>query len=60
MYDEFGKLAFIAACVIVAGIVLYNFTIYVLPWLLLIAAVSAVIFFYFWQRSTRRSDHPWG
>jgi len=59
VYDEFGKFAFIAACVIVAGIALYQFTIHVLPWLLLIAAIGGAIIFYFWQRSTRRSANPW-
>ena len=60
LYDEFGKLAGIAATLIVAGIILYNFVIYVLPWLALAAVVIAAIIFYFWQRSTRRSEHPWG
>jgi hypothetical protein len=40
MYDEFGKLAGAAASVIVLGIILYNFAIYVLPWLLLIGAIG--------------------
>jgi cytochrome oxidase assembly protein ShyY1 len=59
LYDEFGKLAGIAATLIVAGIILYNFAIYVLPWLALAAVVIAAIIFYFWQRTTRRSEHPW-
>lgn len=27
--------------------------------ILLIAAIAGGIFIYFWQRSTRRSEHPW-
>jgi Flp pilus assembly protein TadB len=59
VYDEFAKIAFVIAVLIVAGIVLYHFTVYVLPWLLLAVAAIAVVWFFFWQRSTRRSTHPW-
>ncbi len=59
MYDEFGKFAFVVAALIVVGILLYQFTIHVLPWVLLIAAIIGVIWVYFWQHSTRRSAHPW-
>ena len=51
--------AFPIAVAIVGAIILYHFTIYVLPWLILIAIVIAAIWFYFWQRSTKRSAHPW-
>lgn len=59
MYEEVGKIAFLIAVLIVAGIALYHFTVYVLPWLILAAAAIALVWFYFWQRSTRRSEHPW-
>jgi hypothetical protein len=59
MYDELGKIAAVMAIVIVGGIILYNFAIYVLPWLLLAALIIGAIWFYFWQRTTRRSEHPW-
>jgi hypothetical protein len=44
---------------IVGGIILYNFAIYMLPWLLLAALIVRAIWFFFWQKSTRRSAHPW-
>jgi hypothetical protein len=47
------------ALLIIGGFFLYHFTIYVLPWIILIAVVVAAIWFFFWQRSTRRSPHPW-
>jgi hypothetical protein len=59
MYDEFGKIAAVIAIAIVGGIILYNFAIYVLPWLLLAAFIIGAIWFFFWQNSTRRSAHPW-
>ena len=59
MYEEFGKIAFAIAVLIVAGIAFCQFAVYVLPWLLLAAAAIALVWFYFWQRSTRRSSHPW-
>ncbi len=30
-----------------------------LGWVALTAVVIAAIWFYFWQRSQRRSEHPW-
>jgi hypothetical protein len=29
-------------------------------WVFIIPLVIAAVAFYFWQRSTRRSEHPWG
>jgi O-antigen/teichoic acid export membrane protein len=60
MYDEFGKLAGIAATIIVAGIIIYQLAINVLPWLLLVAAVCGGLYFLYWYFiSSRRSEHPW-
>ncbi len=60
MYDEFGKLAGIAATIIVAGIIIYQLAINVLPWLLLVAVVCGGLYFlYFYFISSRRSEHPW-
>jgi hypothetical protein len=59
MYDGAQGIAVVIAIVIVAGIILYQFVTNVLPWLLLAAAVIAVIAFILWIQSTKRSAHPW-
>jgi hypothetical protein len=60
MYDEFGKLAGIAATLIVAGIIIYQFATTILPWLLLAALICGAIYFlYFYFISSRRSEDPW-
>jgi hypothetical protein len=59
MYEGAEKIAGGIAAVVVLGILAYQFAVNVLPWLILIAVVGAAIFLYFWQRSTRRSPHPW-
>jgi hypothetical protein len=59
-YLKIGNyIVFPAVCIGIAVVALYHFTIYVLPWLVLIAVVIAAIWFFFWQRTTRRSPHPW-
>ncbi|MFZ2068032.1 MAG: hypothetical protein WAV27_18840, partial [Xanthobacteraceae bacterium] len=42
MYEKFGEIAFLIGTIIVAAILLYNFAIYVLPWLILIAVIGNV------------------
>ncbi len=41
------------------GYFLYQFTVNVLPWLLLSGAILGGIIFFFWYRSQQRSQHPW-
>jgi hypothetical protein len=53
------KIASYIVAILLPVVVITGFTIYILPWLLLIAAVIGAIWFYLWQRTTRRSPHPW-
>jgi hypothetical protein len=59
MYQAAERIAGVIAILIVVGIAVWQFAVYVLPWLVLIALVGAAVVLFFRYWSSRPSIPKW-